>query len=119
MSNRMTDERLAEIAEYFRCGNSVLIGVNQKTALELLQALKAERKFARKTIAVNSDAIERIAELEERLKQSQAWRDYYHKSWMGESLDGVIPPITDTQLEAILGHADVFAALKDSEVSDK
>ena len=64
----MTDERLAEIAEYFRCGNSVLIGVNQKTALELLQALKAERKFARKTLAVNRDAIERITELEAAIK---------------------------------------------------
>ena len=40
----MTPERLAEMDAFFSKGLSKLIGVNERTANELLQALKAERE---------------------------------------------------------------------------
>ena len=48
----------------------------------------------------------RIAELEARLKQAQDWRVYYRDRWMGETMDGVTPPITDEQLETALNQQE-------------
>ena len=47
--------------------------------------------------------VERIKELEARLKQTQDWRDYYRARWIGESMEDVVrTPMTDAELEKAL-----------------
>jgi len=90
-----------------------------KITLETLKKIKDERiaelelkcrkhraAWGRAIFDAEPEAASRIAELEARLKQAQELRDYYRARWMGESMDGVIPPITDDQLEAKLREKD-------------
>jgi len=54
-TRRMSAERLAYLTEYFVSGNSTLIGVNERTANELLQALRTERTIVERVEAVLND----------------------------------------------------------------
>lgn len=45
---------------------------------------------------------EKIYALEMRLKQTQEWRDYYRRVWLGTSISELTAPISDAELETVI-----------------
>ena len=91
MSERMTDERLAEIDEWFM--ENAIQGPWEDHMNELLQALKAEREWAKACTRSGSEQCAlrdtRIAELEATIEKVEAlipdWREYALDGTLGSS----------------------------------